>query len=54
MQLQPLLLAAVGPVVLVCQQPALMWCLQPAGRQQKGSGLEETEEKEAEDALFFF
>lgn len=46
--------AAMGPVLLVCQQPALLWCLQPAGRQQQGSGLEEPEDEEAEDALFFF
>lgn len=54
MQPQPLLPAAMGPVILVCQQPALLWYLQPAGRQQRGSGLEEPKEKEAEDALFFF
>lgn len=45
--------AAMGPVLLVCQQPALLWQLQPAGRQQQGSGLEEPEDK-VEDALFFF
>lgn len=45
--------AAMGPVVLVCQQPALLWYLQPAGRQQQGSGLEEAKEK-VEDALFLF